>query len=217
MNKTVGSMAPSTVRSFPSKLREYRRHGVQLVLTLLPYALWRRVFRLWLESIARREPKMAMCSLLEVDDDLASLIDQVALRYDNGVHVKHRLIHYHDFFVERIRQGERVLDIGCGKGEMAYDIAVRASAFVTGIDIDPQHLAFARSRFKHPNITYIEGDALTCLPTEPFDAVILSNVLEHIEERVAFLRRVQEQVRPGRFLFRAPMINRHWLDQCARN
>ena len=204
-------MVSSTVRSFTSKLRKYRRRGVELLLTLLPHDLWQWLFRRWLESIAKREPKMAMRSLLEVNDDLAKWIDQVALRYDDGVHVKHRLTRYHDFFVERIGQGERVLDIGCGKGEMTYDIAVRAGALVTGIDFSPGHLAFARSRFAHPNVTYIEGDALTYLPAEPFDVVVLSNVIEHIEDRVAFLRRVQEHVRPDRYLFRVPMINRHWL------
>ena len=64
-------------------------------------------------------------------------VDLGAIDYDGGVHAKHRLTRYHDFFVDRIRQGERVLDVGCGKGELAYDIAERAGAIVVAIDASP--------------------------------------------------------------------------------
>ena len=48
-----------------------------------------------------------MRALLQLDDHLACRIDEVAVRYDNNsVHVKHRLMQYHDFFVERIKPGE---------------------------------------------------------------------------------------------------------------
>ena len=192
-------------------MKKIIRHSLVSLFKWLPHSFWQQIFRLWLEAIVDQEPKTAARSLLQVEDALAGHIDQVAIRYDDGVHVKHRLTRYHDFFVERIRRGERVLDIGCGKGEMAYDIATRAGAWVTGIDFNPEHLTFARSRFKHPHLAFVEGDALVYVPTEPFDVVVLSNVLEHIKERVAFLRRVQELVHPGRWLIRVPMINRHWL------
>ena len=38
----------------------------------------------------------------------------------------------------------------------------------------------------------------------------MSNVLEHIEDRVSFLKKVQKQIRPGRYLLRVPMFNREW-------
>ncbi|MCD4780946.1 MAG: class I SAM-dependent methyltransferase, partial [Candidatus Omnitrophica bacterium] len=42
-----------------------------------------------------------------------------------------------------------------------------------------------------------------------FDVVILSNVLEHIDERVKFLKRLREMA--PQFLIRVPMINRDWI------
>ena len=185
--------------------------GSWLLFKLLPAGVWRRLFQDWLQTLASQEAKIAMHRLLEVESDLAGAIDQVALRYDNGVHVKHRLMRYHDFFIERIQAGERVLDIGCGKGELAYDIAVQAKAFVTGIDFDANHLSFAKSNFKHSHLAWIEGDALDYPFTESFDVVVLSNVLEHIEQRVEFLQGVQKRIDPQRFLIRVPAIDRHWL------
>ena len=77
-----------------------------------------------------------------------------------GVHAKHRLTRYHDFFVDRIEQGERVLDVGCGKGELAHDIAERTGANVTAIDANPWMLEFARKRSAHPRVTYVQADAV---------------------------------------------------------
>jgi 2-polyprenyl-3-methyl-5-hydroxy-6-metoxy-1,4-benzoquinol methylase len=74
-----------------------------------------------------------MRRLLQAYQDAYVGIDLGAIAYDEGVHAKHRLTRYHDFFVERIRPGERVLDVGCGKGELAHDIAERSGATVVAI------------------------------------------------------------------------------------
>jgi SAM-dependent methyltransferase len=91
------------------------------------------------------------------------------------------LTHYHDFFVERVNAGERVLDIGSGKGEVAFDLVTISGAVVVGIDHDPHHLAFARSRFDHPNLEFYEGDVLGWIPAGHFDVIVLSNVFEHLD------------------------------------
>jgi SAM-dependent methyltransferase len=115
---------------------------------------------------------------------------------------------YHDFFVERVREGERVLDVGCGKGELAYDLAERAGASVVAVDLEERPLAFARERFAHLRIDYRLADATSFGPEERFDVAVLSNVLEHVDDRVQLLRRLS-RVAP-RFLFRVPMWNREW-------
>lgn len=177
---------------------------------LLPYRLCRILFNLWLQSVANKDPKTAMRQLLEVEDGLTELINFVAVGYDNGVHVKHRLTKYHDFFVDRLQPGELVLDIGCGIGALAHSMATKADAVVTGIDLNGENIATA-SQFQHPNLTFIQGDALQELPPQPFETIVISNVLEHIEHRVEFLKTLQEQVLPRRWLIRVPMINRDWL------
>ena len=179
---------------------------------LFPFGVWRPLFRLWLATI-RSQPDRAraMRQLLEVYADAYYGMDRGASDYDGGVHAKHRLTRYHDFFVERIHAGERVLDVGCGKGELAYDVAERTGATVVGIDRAGWALSFARSRFSHPRVTYVESDALAYEADARFDVAILSNVLEHVREREALLRSLRERAGAGRLLLRVPSVERDWV------
>jgi SAM-dependent methyltransferase len=177
----------------------------------MPAAVWRPLFRLWLSSLAAdRDPRRGVRELLTTYDDVYRRLDQAAIAYDGGVHAKHRLTRYHDFFVERVRPGERVLDLGSGKGELANDLVVRAGASVVGIDNDLRHLAFARERFRHERIEFREGDLRGELPEGHFDVVVLSNVLEHLDDRTELLRRVVASSMPSRLLIRVPVYARDW-------
>jgi 2-polyprenyl-3-methyl-5-hydroxy-6-metoxy-1,4-benzoquinol methylase len=170
--------------------------------------------RLIEEAIKRKAgtlpPDEALRFLFRLDEQLYVLEGTKAVEYDGGIHTKHRHTHFHNFFVGRIREGERMLDIGCGLGAVAYDVALKAGAEVVGIDLNSQNIAQARSCYQHPRLRFIVGDALQDLPDEQFDVVVLSNILEHLEARPAFLRRVQERVRPSRFLIRVPLYERDW-------
>lgn len=167
--------------------------------------------RLWSGAVARRrDPPDAMRVLLALQDELFRRVDVLAVDLDCGIHAKHRIIRYHDFFVDRIREGESVLDIGCGKAELAYDLAARGGARVTGIDINREALAFARAQFTSDRLELVEADARTWEPGRTFDVVVLSNVLEHIEDRVGFLRRLVAVAQPSRFLIRVPVLERDW-------
>ena len=115
-------------------------------------------------------------------------------------------MNYHKFFVDNIDENDVVLDIGCGNGALSYDIAKKAKK-VVGIDLNEKNISFAKERYSKENIEW--GDALKDLPDERFDVIIMSNVLEHIENRVEFLRRLREKA--ATFLIRVPMINRDWI------
>jgi SAM-dependent methyltransferase len=198
---TPGRVARRVSRSAPR--RPFR--------VLMPFWPWRRIFRFWLSVLAANpDRREAVRRLLQTYDDVYVRLDQAAIAYDDGVHVKHRLTRYHDFFVERVQPGERVLDVGSGKGELAHDLVTRAEASVVGIDHDSSHLAFARSRFSHERLEFRQGDALEQLPAGQFDVVVLSNVLEHIGPRVDFLQSVVASASPKRLLFRVPVYARDW-------
>jgi SAM-dependent methyltransferase len=177
----------------------------------MPVAVWRPLFRLWLSALAADpDRKRAVRELLTSYDDVYRRLDQAAIAYDGGVHVKHRLTDYHDFFVERVRPGERVLDLGSGKGELAHDLVVRAGATVVGIDNDASHLAFARARFRDERLEFREGDLRDAIPEGHFDVVVMSNVLEHLDRRPELLRGVVASTTPSRLLFRVPVYARDW-------
>jgi SAM-dependent methyltransferase len=178
---------------------------------LMPSALWRPLFRLWLSGLAADpDRRRGVRELLTSYDDVYRKLDQAAIAYDDGVHVKHRLTRYHDFFVQRIRTGERVLDLGTGKGELAHDLVVRSGASVVGLDNDPNHLEFARRRFAHERLEFRAGDLRAGIPDGRFDVVVLSNVLEHLEDRAQVLRAIVASATPSRLLFRVPVYARDW-------
>jgi SAM-dependent methyltransferase len=188
-----------------------RRLPAKPLRPLFPFVVWRPLFRVWLKTIAAQpDKKRAMRQLLELYQDAYEGADRGAIAYDDGVHAKHRLTGYHDFFVERVQPGERVLDIGCGKGELAFDLATRAGAVVIAIDASPWMLEFARARFAHPNVTYVQVDAIDYTPDAPVDVAVLSNVLEHIERRHELLCALRERAAARRLLIRVPVLERDW-------
>lgn len=202
-------MRPITTRRIAGAA--YRRVPRRPFRFVMPIRVWRGLFRFWLSVlVANPDRRRAVRELLVTYDDVYRALDRAAIAYEGGVHVKHRLTHYHDFFVERVRPGERVLDIGSGKGELAYDLVTLAGATVVGVDRDPSHLAFARSRFTHERLELREGDVLERVPEGHFDVVVLSNVLEHLGPRVEFLRRVLASSTPDRILLRVPAYARDW-------
>ena len=139
---------------------------------------------------------------------LYKVISVLSIKNENGTHPKHRLMQYHRFFSDNLELNNRVLDIGCGNGELAFDISKRV-AQVTAVDIDPAKIAVATKKYVGPNIVYRVADATKDLGNETFDVVILSNVLEHIEHRVDFLKSIKPLAQ--KFLIRVPMFDRDWI------
>lgn len=191
-------------------MRSLIRRLATLPFQALPSALRRRTAQAVLYASAGGAPADALRELLAIDADVTGMIDEVALAYGGGVHVKHRLMRYHDFFVERIGRGERVLDIGCGYGAVAHSIATRSDASVVGLDLDPANVAKAKALFSDARLEFVVGEAPRDVPARPFDVVVASNVLEHVERRIEFLRAVQARVNASRWLLRVPMFDRDW-------
>ncbi len=151
----------------------------------------------------------ALRFLFRIDTALYAYQGRNAVRYGEGVHVKHRLMNYHQFFIDRIQPGNRVLDIGCGNGTLTRNMAEQAQAILTGIDIKAENINTAQKK-PHPLVTYQLGDVTTTTFVEPFEIITLSNVLEHLPNRPEFLRRLIQQTAPKSLLIRVPLFDREW-------
>ncbi len=152
--------------------------------------------------------KFLLILALEFSNFLYKFISFLAIKNEGGLHPKHRLIGYHKFFLDNVSKDHKVLDIGCGNGALSYDIALKAKS-VTGIDIEEKSIKKAKSKYSRSNAKYITGDATKDLSGEKFDVIILSNVLEHIENRVGFMRNIRGLA--SKYLIRVPMLDRDWI------
>jgi SAM-dependent methyltransferase len=109
---------------------------------------------------------------------------------------------YNRWIYERIAPfvGQRVLEVGCGIGNMFQFFADRER--VVGIDIDPKQVAMIKKAFKgKENIRFavedIEKIDVKKYAREKFDTIICLNVLEHIRNDAKALRIFQRILAPG--------------------
>ena len=157
-------------------------------------------------------PAISIKNLFLIKDKLDLIINERALKYGSGIHPKHKLTNYHQFFIDKINNGENVLDVGCGNGSVAMSIAKKLpKSSITGIDINKKSIEFAKQKQKDSNLNnlnFINGNINDYKIVS--DVVILSNVLEHIDNRITFLRNLRKLSGARTFLIRVPYFKRDW-------
>jgi trans-aconitate methyltransferase len=96
------------------------------------------------------------------------------------------------------RPGERVLDLGCGTGDLAAAIAARGPT-VVGLDASPEMLTAARA--KYTTLQFVQGDAANFRFDEPFDAVFSNAALHWVHDADGAARSIAVALKPrGRFV-----------------
>lgn len=90
---------------------------------------------------------------------------------------------------DRIDPAARVIDIACGPGTLAMDLAGKASS-VTGIDLDGNLISFAAARAAKkgiPNISFESRDAshLSVYHDAEFDVAVTSMAVHQFPEELA--------------------------------
>jgi SAM-dependent methyltransferase len=107
-------------------------------------------------------------------------------------------------FLDRIDVGAgwRCLDLGCGSGDVTFELARRAGpgGHVDGIDIDDAQLRLVRAAAREAKIENVEFSSLDILgwtPEPTYDLVYSRFVLQHLAEPVTALSRMLAALRPG--------------------
>jgi SAM-dependent methyltransferase len=93
--------------------------------------------------------------------------------------------------------GASVLEIGCGTGSFTSLLAARGHR-VVALDLNPDYVEIAQRRTAHLDEVDIRCADVTEISWEPrFDAVLLLDVLEHIENDVEVLLRLRNALKPN--------------------
>jgi ubiquinone/menaquinone biosynthesis C-methylase UbiE len=101
-----------------------------------------------------------------------------------------------------LKSGMRVIDLGCGAGDVSMLVAemVGPSGEVLAIDRSAEALAVARcsvSARGYTNVRFVEGNAEDFDNQELFDMAVGRYVLIHQADSAAFIRTAVTRVRPG--------------------
>lgn len=116
------------------------------------------------------------------------------------------------------KPGMRILDVGCGVGGPALNIAEYSGAHVTGLNISEYQLGICRQRARDRGLaerTHFQlGDALAMpFADASFDAVYVFEVACHMPDKARFYRECARVLKPG-----GPFLGFEWLqrDQITR-
>lgn len=89
------------------------------------------------------------------------------------------------------------LDVGCGNGRIPSDLASAYLGEVVGIDVSAECVHYASAHNKRPNIRYLQASIETFSPESELGLVTMYEVLEHLDDPDAALRRVASWLLPG--------------------
>ena len=105
----------------------------------------------------------------------------------------------------------RLLELGCGMGELAHELAVLTESRVTGVDLSERFVAHARVTYVRPNLDFIVADLTREVPAaeqDRYDAITGNGILHHLYHHLdTVLPALHRWLRPGgRLVFWEPNL-----------
>lgn len=94
----------------------------------------------------------------------------------------------------------RILEIGCGTGEVSYWMAQRSPAQVLGTDLCVPFIEEAKKKFQLPNLSYevLDFNKLDTFADKRFDYIVGNGILHHLYYRLDdALKNMQNLLKDG--------------------
>ena len=142
--------------------------------------------------------------------DIADFFDRCAPWWDQDM-IRNEVIISTILDNAGIRDGSHVLDVACGTGVLFPDYQKRSVESITGIDISPEMVKVARSKF--PEVTVLCGDVEETPFDREYDAIMVYNAFPHFPDPARLIRVLAGLVKPGGRLSVAHSMSREKLQQ----
>ncbi|MEU2059879.1 cyclopropane-fatty-acyl-phospholipid synthase family protein [Streptomyces sp. NPDC013455] len=119
-----------------------------------------------------------------------------------------------------LRDGQRLLDVGCGWGSMAIHAAREHGVSVVGVTLSQEQAAYARKRVADEGLTdrvEIRVQDYRDVMDGPFDAISSIGMAEHVgaERYLQYARRLHSLLKPGGRLLNHQIARRPQRDESA--
>ncbi len=108
--------------------------------------------------------------------------------------------------LSNVKNGQKVLDIGCGTGLLSLKFLEKAGCSITGVDSSPEMLSIFRDKIKKLDLSarvVCKLEDAKALDFEPntFDVVASTVTLHHLTYKFPIIKKIHEILKPeGRFV-----------------
>jgi SAM-dependent methyltransferase len=135
--------------------------------------------------------------------ELSRRMSRVAV-YDAIAEGRARWVEKNHYYAEEVQRlvgtlipgQSRVLEIGCGLGDLLASLSTHSGEAGVGVDISPRMIELARRR--HPTLDLRVADVeRDPLPEGPFDVVVFSDAVGHLDDIERAFERVRPLLAPG--------------------
>ncbi len=101
--------------------------------------------------------------------------------------------------VEKYAPGKRVADFASAQGNIGLQLAERGFD-VTAVDIKPEFLKYAEKKHTHGQFKTVLANIIEYRASEPYDCIVLGEVIEHVAFPDQLLKAVNANLKPGGIL-----------------
>jgi demethylmenaquinone methyltransferase/2-methoxy-6-polyprenyl-1,4-benzoquinol methylase len=112
-----------------------------------------------------------------------------------------------------ITPGVSVLDVACGTGVLIPDYLRRGVASVTGVDISPKMIDYAKVKFTQSNVHLLCADVEAINFETPFDCIVVYNAFPHFFDPAHLIEKLAGDLKTGGILTVAHGMSRERINE----
>lgn len=115
---------------------------------------------------------------------------------------RYRGVHEDNKFIasQIVQSGAKVLDVGCGDGELLHQISLQKDCELNGCDITPIGIEYAKKLVPNAHFEVIPTEPKE-LPFSNIDLLLCIQTIEHLENPAAYVEKWKKSLIPNGIMF----------------